>query len=94
VRCALSDKSTEKRYGDNFLVTFMKQLFHIRDAEGNARSALSNQTRRRHVSYNKHEAYIQELEDKLCQQYRCGYSALHKKLILDKGSALLNIGMF
>lgn len=74
-------------------VTFIKHMLHKKDTAGNPRSGFYCPIHRRHVSYNKHEAYIQELEDLLCQRYHCGYSALHKKLILEKGNSLTNIGM-
>ena len=41
-------------------------------------------TKRKHVSYNVYEGHIQDIESKLMQKYRCGYSALHKILIKEK----------
>ena len=38
------------------------------------------------VSYNQREEYICEIEDKLMSKFRCGYSALHKKLILKEAN--------
>ena len=35
-------------------------------------------TQRKHVSYSRKERYIQEDENKLMKQYRCGYSDIHK----------------
>tara|TARA_Y100001934_G_scaffold251185_1_gene314132 strand:- start:219 stop:428 length:210 start_codon:yes stop_codon:yes gene_type:complete len=68
-------------------------MFHKKDTAGNPRSGFSYPTRRRHVSYNKYETYIQDLEEQLRQKYHCGYSTLHKKLVLEKGNSLMNIGM-
>ena len=46
-------------------------------------------TQRKHVSYSRKERYIQEDENKLMRQYRCGYSDIHKLGILAlKGRAL------
>ena len=38
------------------------------------------------VSYNQREEYICEIEDKLMSRFKCGYSALHKKLILKEAN--------
>ena len=43
---------------------------------------------RKHVSYNAYEKHIQGIESKLMQQYRCGYSALHKILIREKAEQI------
>lgn len=40
---------------------------------------------KKHVSYNKHEDYIGDIEIKLMKKYRCGYSALHKMLVVKEG---------
>lgn len=40
---------------------------------------------KRHVSYNKNEIYISDIENQLMSKYRCGYSALHKLLVLKEG---------
>ncbi len=45
-------------------------------------------TKRKHVSYNAYEKHIQDIESKLMQQYRCGYSALHKILIREKAEQI------
>ena len=45
-------------------------------------------TKRKHVSYNVYEGHIQDIESKLMQKYRCGYSALHKILIRDKAEQI------
>ena len=37
---------------------------------------------KRHISYNKHEDHILDYEQKLMKRFKCGYSGLHKKLIL------------
>ena len=38
------------------------------------------------VSYNQREEYICDIEDKLMNKFKCGYSALHKKLILKEAN--------
>ena len=43
---------------------------------------------RKHVSYNAYEKHIQDIESKLMQKYRCGYSALHKILIKEKAEQI------
>jgi len=43
---------------------------------------------RKHVSYNAYEKHIQDIESKLMQKYRCGYSALHKILIREKAEQI------
>ena len=45
-------------------------------------------TKRKHVSYNVYEGHIQDIENKLMQKYRCGYSALHKILIREKAEQI------
>ena len=45
-------------------------------------------TPRKHVSYNAYEKHIQDIESKLMQKYRCGYSALHKILIREKAEQI------
>ena len=47
-------------------------------------------TRRKQVSYNIYEGHIQDIEDKLMQKYRCGYSALHKILIREKAEQIMS----
>ena len=37
---------------------------------------------KRHISYNKREDHILVYEQKLMKRFKCGYSGLHKKLIL------------
>ena len=37
---------------------------------------------------NAYEKHIQDIESKLMQQYRCGYSALHKILIKEKAEQI------
>ena len=43
---------------------------------------------RRHVSYNQYEGYLGDIEIKLQKIYRCGYSALHKKLVREKAEQI------
>lgn len=38
------------------------------------------------VSYNHREDYIYEIETQLMDRFKCGYSALHKKLILKEAN--------
>ena len=45
-------------------------------------------TKRKHVSFNVYEGHIQDIESKLMQKYRCGYSALHKILIREKAEQI------
>ena len=45
-------------------------------------------TKRKHVSYTVYEGHIQDIESKLMQKYRCGYSALHKILIREKAEQI------
>ena len=47
-------------------------------------------TKRKHVSFNVYEGHIQDIESKLMQKYRCGYSALHKILIREKAEQIRN----
>ena len=47
-------------------------------------------TKRKHVSYNIYEGHIQDIENKLMQKYRCGYSALHKILIREKADQIMS----
>ena len=44
----------------------------------------------KHISYSSREEYITDLEDMLMQKYRVGYSALHKRLVVEKSNQLLN----
>ena len=43
---------------------------------------------RKHVSYNSYEGYLDDIEIKLQKFYRCGYSALHKKLVREKAEQI------
>ena len=45
---------------------------------------------KKHVSYSKKENYISDMETKLMQKYRCGYSALHKLLVLKESRNQFN----
>ena len=47
-------------------------------------------TKRKHVSYNLYEGYLQEIENKLMKQYHCGYSALMKKLVRERAEQIRN----
>jgi len=46
---------------------------------------LKSGSSKKHVSYNKHEDYISDIELRLMKKYHCGYSALHKMLVLKEG---------
>ena len=60
-----------------------------RVAHDNAVGVSANRpTKRKHVSYNVYEGHIQDIESKLMQKYRCGYSALHKILIREKAEQI------
>ena len=37
---------------------------------------------KRHISYNKREDHILDYEQKLMKRFKCGYSGLHKMLVL------------
>jgi hypothetical protein len=37
---------------------------------------------KRHISYNKREDHILDYEKKLMKRFKCGYSGLHKMLVL------------
>ncbi len=37
---------------------------------------------KRHISYNKREDHILEYEQKLMKRFKCGFSGLHKMLVL------------
>ena len=37
---------------------------------------------KRHISYNKREDHILRCEQQLMERYNCGYSGLHKMLVL------------
>ena len=43
-------------------------------------------SRKKHISYNKREDYIQNIEEELMKKYRVGYSGLHKLLVLKEGN--------
>jgi len=43
-------------------------------------------SQKRHVSYGRRDGHILDTEQKLMQKYNCGYSALHKILILKEGN--------
>ena len=45
-------------------------------------------TRRKQVSYNIYEGYLQDIENKLMKQYRCGYSTLMKKLVRERAEEI------
>ena len=49
-----------------------------RVAQDNVVGLSARPTKRKHVSYNIYEGHIQDIEDKLMKQYRCGYSTIHK----------------
>ena len=44
----------------------------------------------KHISYSSREDYITDLEEMLMQKHRVGYSALHKRLVVEKSNQLLN----
>ena len=46
--------------------------------------------KKKHISYSSREEYITDLEEILMQKYRVGYSALHKRLVVEKSNQLLN----
>ena len=46
--------------------------------------------KKKHISYSSKEEYITDLEEMLMQKYRVGYSALHKRLVVEKSNQLLN----
>jgi hypothetical protein len=43
-------------------------------------------SRKKHISYNRREDYIQNIEEELMKKYRVGYSGLHKLLVLKEGN--------
>ena len=45
-------------------------------------------TRRKQVSYNIYEGYLQDIENKLMKQYHCGYSTLIKKLVRERAEEI------
>ena len=47
--------------------------------------------KKKHISYSSREEYITDLEEMLMQKYRVGYSALHKRLVVEKSNQLLNL---
>ena len=51
---------------------------------------INRPTRRKQVSYNLYEGYLQEIENKLMKQYRCGYSTLMKKLVRERAEQIRN----
>jgi len=61
-----------------------------RVAQDNVVGLSARPTKRKHVSYNIYEGHIQDIEDKLMKQYRCGYSALHKILIREKAEQIMS----
>ena len=42
--------------------------------------------KKRHISYNSREDYILDIEKKLMNKYRVGYSGLHKMLVVKEGN--------
>ena len=59
-----------------------------RVAQDNVVGLSARPTKRKHVSYNIYEGYIQDIEYKLMKQYRCGYSALMKKLVRERAEEI------
>ena len=45
-----------------------------------------DQSQKRHVSYGRRDGHILDTEKKLMQKYNCGYSTLHKILVLKEGN--------
>ena len=46
--------------------------------------------KRKQVSYDCYEKYIQDYEEQLMRRFRIGYSALHKKLVKEKSQQVFN----
>ena len=65
----------------------MQQVLHNRVSEGKITEGdfKSKIIKRKNVSYNNMEDYIQNLERKLMKKYRLGFSGLHKMLVLKAG---------
>jgi len=60
-----------------------------RVAQDNVVGLSARPTKRKHVSYNIYEGHIQDIENKLMHEiYRCGYSALHKRLVREKAEQI------
>ena len=47
---------------------------------------IQDQSQKRHVSYSRRDGHILETEEQLMSKYNCGYSALHKILVLKEGN--------
>ncbi len=41
---------------------------------------------KKHISYNKYDDRVLETEQRLMKKFNCGYSSLHKMLVLKEGS--------
>ena len=41
---------------------------------------------KRHISYNKYDDRVLATEQQLMKKFNCGYSSLHKMLVLKEGS--------
>jgi len=59
-----------------------------RVAQDNVVGLSARPTKRKHVSYNIYEGYLQDIENKLMKQYRCGYPALMKKLVRERAEEI------
>ena len=59
-----------------------------RVAHDNVVGVSARPTKRKHVSYNAYEGYLQDIENKLMKQYRCGYSTLMKKLVRERAEEI------
>tara|TARA_B100000427_G_C15155095_1_gene440513 strand:- start:311 stop:523 length:213 start_codon:yes stop_codon:yes gene_type:complete len=68
----------------------MTQLLHKKDAEGKV--AEGDFPMRKNVSYAQREAHIVEIENKLMNKYRQGYSQLHKSLVIRAGQQEFGYG--
>ena len=67
----------------------MNQLLHNRFAVGKIPAgnfkSIPTKKRRANISYNEHEGYLLEIEERLMKKFRLGRSGLHKFLLLQEG---------
>ena len=49
-------------------------------------SSLAKTPKKKHISYNKYDDRVIETEQRLMRKYNCGYSSLHKLLVLKEGT--------
>tara|TARA_A200000159_G_scaffold16726_1_gene13793 strand:+ start:125 stop:451 length:327 start_codon:yes stop_codon:yes gene_type:complete len=49
-------------------------------------SRFASTPKKKHISYNKYDERVIETEQRLMKKFNCGYSSLHKLLVLKEGT--------